>query len=118
VKQAVRIILAMALGFGMTIAAVEVSDQVAVEAQGARLGRLDFYTYCEKQWGRDFGPMNPSGTPYGWTCDSNPTTSTDNHSVNVDLACVLLYGAPSYADTDSTSNQYGWDCYRGPEVGR
>jgi len=116
VKQAARIVLAMALGFGMTIAAVEVSDQVAVEARGTRLGRLDFYSYCEKEWGREFGPMNSSGSPFGWTCDSDPTTSSDNHLINVDVACAVLYGAPAYAASDSTSNQFGWDCYRGPEV--
>ena len=115
-KQAIRIIVAMAVGFVMTIAAVEVSDQVAAEAPGSRLGRLDFYRYCEKEWGKEYGPMNLTGAPLGWSCTSDPGAPTGSFSINLKAACETLYGAPAYADTESTANAFAWECYRGPQT--
>jgi hypothetical protein len=113
VNQAVRIILAMALGFGMTIAAVEVSDQVAAEARGARLGRLDFYAFCDREWGMDFGPTNPTSAPLGWACTrTGPPVVT--HSVDVQVACAVLYGSPAYASIRNVSSAFSWECFRGP----
>jgi hypothetical protein len=114
VKQAVRIILALAVGFGMTIAAVQVSDQVVAEARGTRLGRLDFYEYCDREWGMAFGPTNPKSAPYGWAC-TRPGPPAASYPVDLAIACEKLYGAPSYAVIKSATSAFSWECFRGPE---
>lgn len=110
-RHALRIVLAMAVGFGMTIAAVEVSDQVSAQARGTRLGSLDFYRYCAKEYGATSGPVNPSNSPTGWYCTvaSNPVFEVDP-----DEACASLYSRPAYSQKDSVSGPFGWNCYRGP----
>ncbi|MEO5724886.1 MAG: hypothetical protein ABIQ39_09655 [Ilumatobacteraceae bacterium] len=117
-NRIVRSALALALGFGVAITAINVSDDVPGDKPGTNLGQLNIDSYCQRAFDSTASAMTPTGDAYGWKCLLRHNGLFTSVDVDVSLACQTMFGAPAYAQSFDTSNRYSWQCFRGPNPGR
>lgn len=112
-----RAVLALATGFGLTVAAIEVMalDGDDGPPPGTRLGKLDFDEYCIRDVGPRAVAILVGDDAFGWRCWTRSASGLPTvYDVDVTVACEELYGAPAYAESWDLAVRYSWECFIGP----
>ena len=113
-RRAVRWLLGFAVGFGLTLAAVEVSRNDSAPGAGALLGRLDVGRFCAIEYGAGATAVVRPGTEAQWVCEGSDGV-LQPQPIDTLRACEVLYGPPAYSTALRVRvDTVVWDCYRGP----
>jgi len=112
-----RGLVALGLGFGLTLLAITLQQASGSERQpkGTPLGTVDMTGYCEARFGERAKAIHPDPGAFGWHCWVSVNGVLKSHEIDLDEACTLQYGSPAYAELISVDDPYGWLCKRGPK---
>lgn len=111
-----RGVVALALGFGLTLAAIEIHEASVLESdrRGTFLGPIELESYCDAEYGDTTRLIHPFPGAYGWMCWSMAQQIVRTHNIEMDDVCERTYGDPAYAEVTDVDDPYGWICRRGP----
>lgn len=109
--------LALCAGFGLTAAAIALSDRDRHdhEVPGAKLGVLEMNDYCRRAYGDRARAVHPGDGAYGWRCWRTTNGLIDSTEISMDVACEVMYGKPAYAQSHDFGSPFSWECFRGPQ---
>lgn len=109
-KRARAAALALAIGFGLSSAALA-AHELRPDRRGELLGELDFFAYCASAHGDASRAVLFSNDAFGWRClVVEPLYTTAE--IDPDLACELQYATRAAARTDDSASPYRWMCLR------
>lgn len=112
--------LALGLGFGLTLVAIDIEHRSVEETipPGTTLGPIDLAGYCHHEYGDRASLVHPNPGAYGWICWVKVKGILNSYGIDADRACELTYGPPVYAEVVRIDDPFGWECRRGPRTAR
>ena len=110
---------ALALGFGITVLAVEIERRASDSGvpDGTTLGALDMEEHCRRAHGERARAVHPGIGAYGWQCWLVVDGLLTSYEIDGDQGCEVQYGRPAHAVVVNLDDPNGWSCVRGLAVG-
>lgn len=105
--------LAFAIGLGGAFAAVSASQPTDGRANGDLLGSADLGRYCRDVFGSKSVASLVQDHAYGWKCSVTRNELFGTKPMDVERACGMQFGEPSYADPWDSDFAYSWECFYG-----
>jgi len=116
VNRWLRGALAICAGFGLTMAAITVTDRNAPREipPGTKLGSLNMDEYCRAEYGDRASAVHIGSGAFGWRCWVVVNELLTPQDITVDTACETIFEPPAYSESFSPESPFSWECFRGP----
>ena len=106
--------MVFSIGLGGSFAAVTASSSGSGRANGDLLGVPTLREYCKRAHDDDRAVAILRGSDaYGWACATRTSGLFATYPVDMDEACRLEYGSPSYANAWDSEWPESWECFHG-----